>query len=229
MTGRKFRRQPEQKEAQPNGLENERDLIRPGGLPADPKQMLASLGYSKLTPLASETFDQAIWPTAGQIWIGEIGGCLVITSRGIVDPFFDRQPSVAVQKFFALFPDAEICALTLHSVVNLWGFALFRQGRLVRRKAGSSDDGTFCEEGEPQPEEQEFLSLSHIAADGRRYYRLPDIPDENLPEDAVGEYYVFAFFKRMTGASPAEDENLMAMACQGFAVSSAKRPVWKFW
>lgn len=74
-----------------------------------------------------------------------------------------------------------VLALTLHSTVNLWGFALYQNGRLIRRAAGASDTPSIVDEGTPQPEELGFSVAQHSAgsnddqdAGASDWRRLPD-------------------------------------------------------
>jgi hypothetical protein len=97
------------------------------------------------------------------------------------------------------FPDSEICALVLHSVVNLWGYAVIKNGTKIRARAGSSDDGTYIEKGEPVEEEIELLNQSKLDKNGNRVYLLNSFPGETFTEDQVGENFVFLICKRYIG------------------------------
>ena len=113
-------------------------------------------------------------------------------------------------------------------------FALFRDGRPLRRKAGSADDGTFEDFGAPLPEEQDLLAKSALDAQGKRVYRLPEFPGEALSEDQVGEEYVFQVFERLTGERPDIGPNLLNVRCAGYSfiwpgAAAPFRPRWKFW
>jgi hypothetical protein len=203
-------------------------LIRPARV-EEPETLLRDLGFRLSTPLGELPFDRAIWPARKMIWVGRAGDCLIISSKGLAQQFFEKKSSDFMSLLFARFPESEIAALILHSVVNLWGFALYRNGEPFRRKAGASDDGTYLDEGAPIAEEEELLAKSTLDAEGRRVYRLPEWPDEDFSEDGVGEEFVFAIFGRMTGARPDKPKEtaaiIGALPCVGFAL----RPWWKFW
>ena len=215
------------------GWKTDTVLIRPARQAEAGEGLLRDLGFQALAPLGERPYEQAIWPDPGAVWVGSAQDCLMISARGLADRFFEREPSPLVQSLFRRFPRSEIAAVTLHSVVNLWGFALFRDGKLVRRKAGSADDGTFEDMGDPLPEEGELLAKSSRNAKGERVYRLAEFPDEALPEDAVGEEYVFRIFERFTGERPDTGQTLLETRCLGFrfgAISPAgTRPWWTFW
>ncbi len=216
------------------GWKTDTVLIRPAGPAEEAEGLLHGLGFAPLTPLGVRRFEQAIWPDKGAIWVGSAGDCLLISARGLSDAFFEPKPAPLVRSLFRRFPHSEIAAVTLHSVVNLWGFALFRDGAPLRRKAGSADDGTFEDSGDPLPEESQLLAKSTRDAKGQRVYRLPEFPDEDMNEDQVGEEYVFKIFERFTGERPDTGPSLLDTRCEGFRFGSIEpmsgtRPWWKFW
>ncbi len=209
-------------------------LIRPASPAEEAQGLLSDLGFASLTPLGERPYEQAIWPDKDTVWVGSCGDCLMISARGLSDLFFQPEPAPRVQALFRRFPHSEVAAVTLHSVVNLWGFALFRDGRPLRRKAGSADDGTFEDTGDPLPEERDLLAKSTRNADGKRVYRLPEFPDEDFTEDQVGEEYVFKVFERFTGERPDTGPTLLDTRCVGFRFDSIEdasgaRPWWKIW
>ena len=209
-------------------------LIRPAGPGEGAEALLRDLGFTPLTPLGEHRYEQAIWPDEHTVWVGSAGDCLMISARGLSDAFFEPKPAPLAQALFRRFPRAEIAAVTLHSVVNLWGFALFSDGNALRRKAGSADDGTFEDTGDPLPEERELLAKSTLNAKGQRVYRLPEFPDEDMTEDQVGEEYVFKIFERLAGERPDIGPSLLDTRCAGFRFSSiaagtSAAPWWKFW
>ena len=199
-------------------------LLRPAPDERSANSLLGDLGYGGLSPLGEAPYEQAIWPPRETIWIAEINGCLILSAQGLADEFFGARRPALVDRLFARWPHAEIGAVTLHSVVNLWGFAVYRDGREIRGKAGASDEGTFRDFGAPLDEEAEQLACSRLEG-GERVYRLPEFPGEDLSEDQVGEEYVFRIFQRFTGLRPDRDEELLAMKCAGFRL--APKPIWR--
>ncbi|WP_424361753.1 hypothetical protein [Methylocystis parvus] len=79
--------------------------------------------------------------------------------------------------------------------------------------------------GDPLREEADLLARSTLAEDGRRVYRLPEFPDEELEEDQLGENFVSEIYRRFTGMALLTDEALGRVTMLGFA----PRPWWKFW
>ncbi|MBY6240625.1 hypothetical protein [Methylosinus sp. Sm6] len=204
-------------------------LIRPASVEEGAENLLRDLGFRLSAPIGDEAFLQAIWPMENTIWVGRAGDCLLLSSRGLADPFFGDDRSDFKHALFERFPGAEIAAVLAHSVSGAWAFAVYRKGECVRRKGGSSDDGTIFDVGAPLVEEAELLARSRLDAQGRRMYRLPGFPDEEVSESDVGEELVFKIIERMTGARPDVVKeggfDLLELPCVGFAL----RPWWKFW
>jgi hypothetical protein len=113
--------------------------------------------------------------------------------------FFEDNETQIEKTLSRIFPNSEICSIVLHSAVNLWGYAVTQNGQIIRARAGSADDGTFVEIGEPLEEEKELLSKSKLDDNGNRIYFLNDSLDEPFNEDQVGENYVFSICKRYFG------------------------------
>ena len=206
-------------------------LIRPATLEIPASRLLTELGCENLSTLGEMAYDQVIWPNQGTIWVGAIRDCVIISARGVAERFIEALPSAFADTLLRRFPQSEVAAVTLHSVVNLWGFALYRGGRPIRRKAGSADQGTFEDFGNSIPEEQDLLSKSALDAKSRRIYRLPEFPNEDLSEDQVGEEYVFKVYERLTGERPDIGDNLLETRCVGFrfAWPDKPRPRENFW
>ena len=104
----------------------------------------------------------------------------------------------------AAFPKATIFTLVLHSVVNLWGFAWYENGRKIRATWGAADDGLMLDFGAPLPEEAV-------------YRQSDDTPD------VVGEDTCFAVSSRILGKRidqfPLENIQLTRF-------KPARRPPW---
>jgi hypothetical protein len=128
----------------------------------------------------------------------------------------------------------------------LWGYSVTVNGHKVRARAGSSDDGTFVEIGEPLEEEIELLSKSRLDENGNRIYLLDDFPDEPFNEDQVRENFVFSICKRyfgeeldtadqllfdtkLTGFTYAKVINVKSLSNHGKQKMDESKPWWKFW
>ena len=218
-------------------------IIHRPGRPAD-EQLLRDIGFSGLRKIADDSFDRVIHPEGQRVYMGTYGDNILICTADMPMQFFEEVSTPVEKRLNELFPASEICAIVLHSVVDLWGFSVTVNGRKIRAKAGSADDGTFLELGTPLEEELDLLSTAQLDEDGNRVYPMED-PDEGpLPESAVGEEYVFSISKRYLGESldDATDE-LFDMMMMGYAYEKmigavgvnthvpkdGDKPWWKFW
>lgn len=162
----------------------------------DKEELLKNLGFDNLTKIEDEPFEVAINPDDNKVYIGTYKDNLLICAPGIPMHFFEDNETQTEKTLSKIFPNSEICSIVLHSAVNLWGYAITRNGQKIRVRAGSADGGTFVEIGEPLEEEKELLSKSKLDDNGNRVYLLEDFPDEPFNEDQVGENFVFSICKR---------------------------------
>lgn len=141
----------------------------------------------------SENLFKAIYPKKRALYLASYGPAAVICEQDIAAAFFtgrkhlwrnspSAEAAAARNRILSLFPDREIVVLVLHSVVNLWGFAVFRDGMMVRCAAGASDDGIICDSGSPLPEEESLLAQKPLA---------------QLDEEGDGETLVFEVSRRL--------------------------------
>ena len=141
----------------------------------------------------------------------------------------------------------------LHSVVNLWGYSVVKNGEKLRVRAGSSEGGILIEFGEMMEVEKELFSQSKVNADGERVFVFDDMPDDEFHDDQVGENFVFDISEKYLGESlDACDQLLFGTQLQGYTFSKVKpqkpqktkhqnqdsqdqnrttqkKPWWKFW
>ncbi|MES2701351.1 MAG: hypothetical protein V4649_01875 [Bacteroidota bacterium] len=202
------------------------------------EKLLQELGFSKLTKIKDETFETVINPDDNKIYIGSYRDNIIICDSRIPMQFFEDEETLLEKKFKQVFPNSEVCAITLHSVVNLWGYSVVIDGKKARARAGSADDGTFLEYGLPLAEEKELLSKSKLDNDGNRIYVFDDCPGEIFSEDQVGENFVFSVCKRYFGEeldsadNELFDTNLLGFRYKGFSKElrqNHSKPWWKFW
>lgn len=221
----------------------------------DEERLLRGLGYSNLRKIEDEPFETAISPDDNKVYIGTYKDNLLICEQELPARFFEQTQTKEEKLLSQLFTGSEICAIILHSAVNLWGYSIAINGEKIRARAGSANDGTFCEMGEPVEEEKELLSRSTINEDGNRVYLFEDLPNEPMTEDQVGENFVFAITKRYFGEElDSADELLFETTLTGYAfgdiantpkvyetivdsppeesvdsVPEEKKAWWKFW
>lgn len=173
------------------------------------EELLKELGFKNLRITEKEPFEVAINPSENKVYVGTYKDNLLICAQDIPMKFFEDKETSIEKILNRLFPDSEICSIVLHSTVNLWGFSVTKNGQKIRARAGSSDDGTFYEFGEPLEEEQELLSKSTINKNGQRTYSFEGIDEEPMTEDQVGENFVFAICKRYFGKELDSAEDLL--------------------
>jgi hypothetical protein len=159
------------------------------------EQLRLRLGLSGYEYVGPATLDAALYPRKGALYIGAYpDGAIVCETQlacqlfdaasrrrigGGAAPFAEFRPAL-----LGLYPDGEVLALVLHSVVNLWGYSLYAAGKLRRSAAGASDDGIIANEGEPLAEERRVLDACAI---------------EEVDEEVGGEELVFDVSARMFG------------------------------
>jgi len=159
------------------------------------EEVRGRLGLSDYEPLAEQRFETALHPRRGALYIGAYPGGTIVCENALPSYFFDdrsqRAISGASRKFahfkeqlLALYPEGEVMAIVLHSVVNLWGYSVYSRGQLLRSAAGASDNGLIANLGEPLPEE--LRGLRECAID-------------KVDEEGFGEELVFDVSARMFG------------------------------
>ena len=207
----------------------------------DYESFLAELGYLGIQKAQNKTYETAIYPNNNQVFIGRYEDCIIVSAPDIPMLFFENSLSTVEKILINRFPNTEICSIVLHSVVNLWGFAIIKNGEKIRVRAGSANDGTFCNYGKVQEEEKELFSKSSFDENGDRVYKFEDMPDEIFSEDQVGENFVFGISKRYFGEQIDYLDDIFETEFSGFNYSenkyyndneekpSRKKPWWKFW
>jgi hypothetical protein len=229
------------------GSKTQTILIRPAVLDGGPEKLLGELGYDKWRKIADAPFHRA---GLGSIWIGAVGDCVIIYSY-LVGHFYEEdrneldQASAALQNsILQRFSEADIAILSLHSVVAHWGFAVYRQGKLIRRQHGY-DGMVLADEGPRLPVEEAYLSkFERRDDDGGIRYRHPEYPkyDDVSGADLGGEL-VFEICKSFTGVpldrlkadgaifllNDDEAEWLAGKAPKHAQGANGSRPWWKFW
>ena len=102
--------------------------------------LLQELGFKNLTKIQDEPFDSVIYPKSGRVYIGTYKENLIICANDFAEDDFLKDQNAEVKQVLAkVFPSSEICAIALHSVVNLWGYVVMQGGKVV----GSPGYGKF--------------------------------------------------------------------------------------
>jgi hypothetical protein len=189
----------------------------------DNEKLLQELGFANLTKIEDEPFEVAINPGDKNVYIGTYRENLLICAPDIPMQFFEDNETETEKTLSRTFPTSEICSIVLHSSVNLWGYSVTKNGQKLRARAGSADDGTFVEIGEPLEEEKNLLSKSTVDNNGNRTYLLEDFPDEPFTEDQVGENFVFEVCSRYFGEQlDMADDLLFETILTGYSYGNTK-------
>jgi hypothetical protein len=164
--------------------------------PAAAEALRQQLGLDDYVPAeGTHDFDTAMYPQRGSLYIGAYPGGCILCEQDLPSAFFEDNArrkisgargglDVVRDRLLGLYPQGEVMALVLHSVVNLWGYSVYAQGRHLRTAAGASDNGLIANLGAPLPEETP--GLQHC-------------PIERVDEEGDGEELVFAVSARMFG------------------------------
>jgi hypothetical protein len=198
--------------------------------PIDNEVFLKQIGFTGLNKIADKTFEQVIDPEPNTLYIGTYKNNLLICVPELPSLLLEDVTTDTEDRILELCPEAEICAVVLHSVVDLWGYAVTVNGEKIRTRAGSGDDGVFIEDGEPLPEELELLSKLES--------------EESFEEDEGGEDFVFAVCKRYFGVElDRAGDDLFETTLSGYSfvkhpeqfdlpapeTVEISKPWWKFW
>jgi hypothetical protein len=208
----------------------------------DNEELLKDLGFINLTKIKDELFEVAMNPKNKTVYIGSYKDNLLICDPDIPMLYFGEEETTTEKFLKQKFPNSEICSITLNSVVNLWAYSVTKNGQKLRAKAGSSEDGTFLEFGEPLDEEKELLSKSKLDKNGNRIYIFDNSPDQPFDEDQVGENLVFSICQRYFGEElDSADDLLYETTLTGYKYKKINasnlgqhetvdnKPWWKIW
>jgi hypothetical protein len=229
------------------GWKTQTILIRPVMLDGGPEKLVGELGYDRYRKIDDAPFRRA---GAGSIWIGAVGDCAIIYSY-LIGYFYEEDRNELDQAAAELkssilqrFSEADIAILSLHSVVAHWGFAVYRQGRLIRRQHGY-DGMVLADEGPRLPEEEVYFSkFERHDVDGEVRYRDPSHPEDgDMGLAYFGEALVFEICKSFTGVpwdrlnpdganfwlNDDEAERLARKGSNPAQVANRSRPWWKLW
>jgi len=184
------------------------------------ENLLGKLGFENLTEVEAKSYDVVMYPDKETVYIGNYKDNLIICADNLPLNFFDRSLSDTEKILIDYFPNAEISAVSLQSAINHFGFAVIKKGEKIRVKAGDADIGTAIDFGEPIEQEKELLSKSKVDSNGQRVYYLDGPSNEPYLENQVGENIIFEIFRRYTGASLDEDDDLLDTSLKGYKFTS---------
>lgn len=168
--------------------------------PHDPeraRRVIADLGLGPSRSRGMTTFDYGIYPD--HLVVGAYDGAAVIGGPNLVDSFEPMGRSALIPLILKSFREADVLAVALHSVVNLFKYAYFENGRLLRAYGGDADSGVVVDVGELLPEERPHFERS-IVRDGKRVF-FDDINGRRreFSAEAYGETLAFEVMARFFG------------------------------
>lgn len=188
------------------------------------EQILKTLGLKGLSQKKDTVLDDFISSRSNYTCIGYYNDFLIVYNWKIPEKVIEKNNTDIEKQIINLFPNSEICFVALVSTVNFWGYKVINNGKLIRHRAGSADDGTYFDFGEVLDEEKDLLSKSIIDENGIRTYKF-DHDDDLLSEDQVGEEFVFNVCSRYLRVPLDEADEFSTIT----KFSCYKRNWWKFW
>ena len=175
--------------------------------PHDPeraRRLIADLGLGPSRSRGMTTFDYGIYPD--HLVVGAYDGAAIIGGPNLIDSFEPMGRSPLIPLILRTFPQAAVLTVSLHNVVNLFNYAYFEKGKLLRACGGDADSGVVVDVGELLPEERPHFERS-VVRDGKRYF-YPDIGGNTLEvsAEAYGETLAFEVMARFLGCRLGRDE-----------------------
>lgn len=180
--------------------------------PAKAAQLLSVLGLQDYE-LVSDDAHVNDYPQKGDLYLGAYENGVVIAHDTLPALLFDeasrkrnfgRVEDIPTFRdaIHRLFPDGEVTALILHSVVNMWGFSVYKKGELIRSACGAEGE-FFGSTGAPLPEEESILA---------------EHPIETIDSGdvAYSEELVFEVARRALGHRYDEDPAVDELKCSHF-------------
>lgn len=203
-------------------------LISPADLVSD-ALALRFAGVSDLTPIDTVTVEDVFYPDDQRAALARFGGGKVVfgwENLGELVDWGSGEGVDATAMFARDLPTAlaeashggQIAYAALHSVVNYYGFALWRDGALVRALAGVGSEGAplpYLSLGAETPCERrtfEDLASDDIGPDSAEEWRRLfttgpiEIDDEILSHDQIGEEIILNLFEDFVGENPSSSQ-----------------------
>ncbi len=197
--------------------------------PERARRLITDLGLGPYRSRGMTTFDVGIYPDA--LVIGAYEGAAIIGHPDIVNACLEPKADPMTARVLAVFPQAAVLRVGLASVVNLWSYAYFEQGRLVRAYGGCADDGVVRDEGDLLAEEKPHFERS-VVRDGRRFF-FAEVNEqtEEFAASAYGEKLVFEVMWRFLGGRPDQTTGTLdplELPMESFERVTRRRWWWPF-
>jgi uncharacterized protein DUF6928 len=165
--------------------------------PERARRLISDLGFGACRSKGMTTFDVGIYPDS--LVIGAYEGAAIIGHPYIVKSCLEPKADPMTARILTVFPQAAVLRVGLHSVVNLWSYAYFERGRMLRAYGGSADDGVVLDEGDLLAEEQPYFERSVVRNGQRFFYKEIHGQIEEFNASAFGESLVLEVMSRFIG------------------------------
>ena len=174
---------------------------------SDEAAILRILGKSDYALYSDEeVLDDALAPFDGSIHIGYFNDAIIICDDyQVIDEFIAPEITPMAAKLSALFPGAEIVAATCVSYDNTHGYALIKDGQLLRSKCLNCEDFYF-DVGPWLAEEKEIYADAELENDAYIWRYTHEGEKIELTEDCLMEDFCFGVAARLLGIRPDFDE-----------------------
>lgn len=121
-------------------------------------ELVERLGYNASSS-ETVTLDRGLYPAPG-VAISHWNGYLVLLSEEITETLLsDPAPKAQARHLLQILGPSKLLVGMLHSVTDLYGYAQYENGRLIRGRVGAADEGIIWQAGTPwnwEPAEEEF-------------------------------------------------------------------------
>ncbi len=200
--------------------------------PHDPeraRRLIADLGLGPYRSRGMMPFEEGIF--SDHLVVGAYDGAAVIGHPDIVNACLVPGADPMTARIMVVFPQAAVLRVGLHSLVNLWSYAYFERGKLLRAYGGAAEDGVVLDEGDLLAEEKTHFEKS-VARDGQRFFFSESGGEtEMYPACAFGEELVFDVMSRFLGCRLGKDDpriDPMEMPMESFDRQEPRRWWWPF-
>jgi len=170
----------------------------------------------------NEVRDIDIWPSKSLVGVGVYESGAVVVHQWLVENPEHVQKHPACKQMLDMFPNGTFMFLGLHSVVNYFGYAVIEKGKSIRCYGGA-EDHIDSEKGELLPEEKPHFENSYVA-DGMRYFKSAEFPDEDFDAPAYADALVMDLSTRLFGKR-LDDLNFPHLNMLFFK----RKPWYQFW
>lgn len=153
-----------------------------------------------------EVLDDALAPFDGSIHVGYLNNAIIICDDyQVIDEFIAPEITPMAKELSAMFPGAEIVAVTCVSYDNTHGYALIKDGHLLRSKCLNCEDFYF-DVGPWLEEEKEIYADAELENDAYIWRYEYEGEKVELTEDCLMEDFCFGVAARLLGVRPDLDE-----------------------